>query len=103
MPWTQTPITLYEHPEHIFPTLKGDQIARFVAYGRLREVKSGQVLIEQGDQSFPFFLVSSGAMEVVRPTEKGEVAIRGPVRKRTIEHASAPGDRQGVAGASPVQ
>lgn len=72
---SQLKLTLYEHPEHIFPTLKEDQIARFSAHGKSREVQRGQILVEQGDQSAPFFLVISGEMEVVWPTAKGEQAI----------------------------
>ena len=69
---TNFQLTLYEHPEHIFPTLKADQIARFSACGKSREVQRGQILVEQGDQSAPFFLVISGEMEVGWPTAKGE-------------------------------
>jgi thioredoxin reductase (NADPH) len=68
-------LTLDEHREHIFPVLKADQIARFVACGRSYEVKPGQVLVEQGDQDVAFFVVISGEMEIAQPTEKGEEAI----------------------------
>ena len=68
-------LTLYEHPQHIFPTLTPTQIARVIPHGTSREVPSGQILVEQGDHEVPFLLVISGAMEVVRPGEQGEVSI----------------------------
>jgi thioredoxin reductase (NADPH) len=68
-------LTLHEDPEDIFPTLKEGQIARFAGHGRLREVQSGQVLVEQGDQRMPFYLVVSGELEVVQPTAMGEERI----------------------------
>jgi thioredoxin reductase (NADPH) len=68
-------LTLHERPEHIFPTLSAAQIARLSAHGKLREVQRGQVLIEQGDESVPFFVVTSGEMEVVQPTAQGEDAV----------------------------
>lgn len=72
---TNSQLTLREHPEDIFPTLKAAHIARFSTHGKSREVQRGEVLVEQGDQNVPFLLVISGEMEVVRPTAKGEEAI----------------------------
>src|SRR5260370_28286725 len=72
---TNPQLTLHEQPEHIFPTLQATQIARFSTHGKSRKVQRGQVLVEQGDQNAPFFLVISGEMEVVRPTATGEEAI----------------------------
>jgi thioredoxin reductase (NADPH) len=68
-------LTLFEHPEHIFPTLKAAHIARFAARGKPRKVGAGQILVEQGDPDVPFFLVVSGVMEAVRPTAEGENVV----------------------------
>jgi thioredoxin reductase (NADPH) len=68
-------LTLFEHPEQIFPTLTAAHIARFAARGKSRKVHAGQILVEQGDQDVPFFLVVSGVMEAVRPTAEGEDVI----------------------------
>jgi thioredoxin reductase (NADPH) len=65
-------LTLFEHPEHIFPTLTAAHIARFAARGKPRKVGAGQILVEQGDPDVPFFVVVSGVMEAVRPTVEGE-------------------------------
>jgi thioredoxin reductase (NADPH) len=68
-------LTLFEHPEHIFPTLTAAHIARFAARGKSRKVNAGQVLVEQGDQDVPFFLVVSGVMEAVQPAVEGDNVI----------------------------
>src|ERR1700676_613 len=65
-------LTQYERPEHIFPTLNATQIARISAHGKKRTVQAGEVLVEPGDSNFPFFLVTLGAMEILRPTCDGE-------------------------------
>src|ERR1700693_5871845 len=65
-------LTQYERPEHIFPTLNATQIARILAHGKKRAVRAGEVLVEPGDSNFSFFLVTLGAMEIMRPTCEGE-------------------------------
>jgi thioredoxin reductase (NADPH) len=66
--------------EQIFPELTPAQIARVAAHGRLRDVKPGEVLVEQGDSPVPFFVVVSGELEVVRPSGATEtlVTVHGP-------------------------
>ena len=46
---------------HLFPTLTREQIARVSRYGRTRDVARGEVLIDAGDRSVPFFVVTRGA------------------------------------------
>jgi thioredoxin reductase (NADPH) len=61
--------------EHLFPTLTPEQLARVARHGRARQVAQGEVLVEQGDASVPFFLVSSGEVEIVRPSPTGDMRI----------------------------
>jgi len=68
-------LSQYERPEHIFPTLSAAQIARVVAHGRKRTVRAGEVLAEPGDSNLPLFLVTLGALDVMRPTCEGEDPI----------------------------
>jgi thioredoxin reductase (NADPH) len=65
-------LTQFERPEHIFPTLTATQIARVSSHGKKRAVSAGEVLVEPGDSNFPFFLVTLGGMEIMRPTCEGE-------------------------------
>jgi thioredoxin reductase (NADPH) len=53
--------------EKIFPKLTPEQIRRIAAYGGTRSVQPGEVLIEQGDTSVPFFVVITAEVEIVRP------------------------------------
>ena len=57
--------------DEIFPTLSEAQIERVGSHGRRRRVTAGEVLIEQGDTAIPFFVILSGELEAVRPTELG--------------------------------
>ena len=46
----------------------------------MREVQAGEVLVEQGDSSVPFFVVVSGEIEIVRPSGGVEtlIIVHGP-------------------------
>jgi thioredoxin reductase (NADPH) len=66
--------------DHVFPTLTSAQIARIAAHGTVRSVQAGEVLIEEGRQEVPFFVVKAGQIEVVRRSNAGEaiVAVHRP-------------------------
>jgi thioredoxin reductase (NADPH) len=61
--------------EKIFPKLTPDQISRIEAHGHIRAVQSGEVLVEQGDTSVPFFVVITGELEIVRPFRSHETLV----------------------------
>src|SRR5262245_62962741 len=62
-------------PERVFPTLTPEQLSRIAAHGRRRSTSRGEVLVEVGDRTVPFFAVASGEVEVLRPTDSGETLI----------------------------
>jgi thioredoxin reductase (NADPH) len=64
----------------MFPTLTPAHVARIGSHGVVRRLGGGDVLIEAGDADFPFFVVTSGEIEVVRPSTFGDmlVAVHGP-------------------------
>jgi thioredoxin reductase (NADPH) len=66
--------------EKIFPKLTSAQIDRIAAHGRTRSVQPGEVLIEQGDISVPFFVVITGEVEILRPlgTRETLITVHGP-------------------------
>jgi len=68
------------HVEKIFPKLTPIQIDRIELHGRTRSVQSGEVLLEQGDTSVPFFVVITGEVEIVRPFGAHEtlITVHGP-------------------------
>jgi thioredoxin reductase (NADPH) len=61
--------------EKIFPKLTPAQVSRIAAHGHVRSVQSGEVLIEQGDKSVPFFVVITGEVEIVRPCGAHETLV----------------------------
>jgi thioredoxin reductase (NADPH) len=66
--------------ERIFPKLTPVQISRIAVHGRTRSVQPGEVLIEQGDTSVPFFVVITGEVEILRPlgTRETLITVHGP-------------------------
>jgi thioredoxin reductase (NADPH) len=65
-----------------FPVLTPAQIARIRPLGHLRNVHPGEILFKPDDARVPFFVLLSGAMEVVQPSLEGErpVAHHRPVQ-----------------------
>ncbi len=63
-----------------FPVLTPAQIDRIRPLARSRRVERGEILFEPNDTAVPFFVLLSGAMEIVQPTFEGErpVATHAP-------------------------
>jgi thioredoxin reductase (NADPH) len=53
-----------------FPTLTAAQIDRLRPYGKVRQVRAGEILFEPGESSMPFFVVLSGALDIIPPCPK---------------------------------
>jgi thioredoxin reductase (NADPH) len=68
------------HEALMFPTLTAAQMAQIAPHGRVRPIARGEVLIEAGAAVAPFFVVTAGALEVIRPAPSGDVlvAVHGP-------------------------
>ena len=66
--------------EQIFPILTAAQILRIAEHGSTRVMQRGEVLVEQGDSTVPFFVVIFGELQIVRPSGASEtlVAVHGP-------------------------
>jgi CRP-like cAMP-binding protein len=58
-----------------FPALTEEQIDRNRPLGRIRQVRSGDILIKPGDTVIPFYVLLSGHMEIVQPSLDGERMI----------------------------
>ena len=55
----------------IFPVLTPGQMARIRSCSELRKVQTGEILFEIGDADVSFFVLLSGAMEIVQPDVNG--------------------------------
>ncbi len=64
-----------ERPEATFPFLSKEQIARLGRYGTRRQVHRGELLFDQGTDKPAFFVIISGAVEIVRPNKGSEDLI----------------------------
>jgi thioredoxin reductase (NADPH) len=62
-------------PERLFPTLTPPQVSRIAAHGRRRPTSRGEVLVDVGSTTIPFFVVESGEIEAVRPADGTETLI----------------------------
>ena len=73
-------LTLASGVERMFPTLTPAQVERIAAHGHVRQIRPGEVLVQPGDQSVPFFVITAGGVEIVRPSSSNEtlVALYGP-------------------------
>src|SRR5580765_142799 len=72
--------TLTSGVERTFPTLTLEQVERIAVHGRVRQIRPGEVLVQPGDQIVPFFVVTAGGVEIVRPSSASEtlVVLYGP-------------------------
>ena len=62
-------------PERVFPTLTREHVSRIASHGRHRSTTRGEILVEIGDGAVPVFVVLSGELEAVQPTDTGETLI----------------------------
>src|SRR2546426_684613 len=73
------PLTLTSRVDQAFPMLTSAQIARIAVHGQVRHVQRGEVLLEAGEQTPRFFVVTAGHIAIVRPsgvTEELVVVLR---------------------------
>ncbi|MDE3110783.1 MAG: cyclic nucleotide-binding domain-containing protein, partial [Acidobacteriota bacterium] len=73
-------VSTFDPRTQTFPVLTPAQINRIRSLGRTREARKGEILFEPGDTNVPFYVLLSGAMEIVQPdlTGEREVATHGP-------------------------
>jgi thioredoxin reductase (NADPH) len=70
-----SPLTLSSGVERMFPILTPAQIKRIAGHGALRSIRSGEILIEAGAHVVPFFVITAGRVEVVRPSGNTETLV----------------------------
>ena len=70
-----SPLTLSSSAERMFPILTQAQVKRIAAHGVLRSIRPGEVLIEAGARGVPFFVITAGRVEAVRPSGKGDTLV----------------------------
>jgi thioredoxin reductase (NADPH) len=71
------PLTVSSRVEDVFPTLTPAQVTRVAAHGHVRQVQSGEVLVEAGELTTRFFVVKEGQVDIVRPSGAAEELVAG--------------------------
>jgi thioredoxin reductase (NADPH) len=61
--------------EAMFPVLTAAQLARFAAHGTRRPIARGDLLFEASEASAPFFVITAGEVEFVRPAGGTETLV----------------------------
>jgi thioredoxin reductase (NADPH) len=61
--------------EEMFPTLTAAQVKRIAVHGRVRQVQQGEVLVEAGEHSTQFFVLTTGQIEIILPLETTEELV----------------------------
>src|SRR6266581_9760238 len=74
------PLALTSRVDQVFPMLTPEQIARIAVHGQVRHVQRDEVLMEAGEQTPRFFVVTAGHIVIVRPSGVTEelVAVLRP-------------------------
>src|SRR6266852_7930279 len=90
------PLSIAPREDQLWPTLTPPQIARIVTHGSLRSLQPGDVVLEAGQQTFPWFVVTSGELVVLRPSCDGEQLIT------TYRAGSFSGELNMLAGRRPL-
>jgi thioredoxin reductase (NADPH) len=69
-----------DRAEHMFPALSTAQIARVAQHGRTRATTPGEILFDVGQTVVPFFVVTRGQVEIVRPSATAQtlITVHGP-------------------------
>src|SRR5688572_10759943 len=57
--------------DRLFPTLTPAQVARIGSHGRRRAIIKGDVLVEAGGRTLPFFVVVRGEIHILVPGTPG--------------------------------
>jgi thioredoxin reductase (NADPH) len=69
------PLSIAPRDDQLWPTLTPSQIARVAKHGSLRSLQPGDVVLEEGQPDYPFFVVTKGELAVVRASCDGEQLI----------------------------
>jgi thioredoxin reductase (NADPH) len=67
--------TNIERAAQTFPQLTPAQIDRIASVGERREIHAGEMLFDVGDQNTRFFVVLSGAVDILRPAGDSEEPV----------------------------
>ena len=71
-------------PERAAPTFDAEALAELAPFGEERAVEAGDILYRAGAESYDFFVVLEGAVDIIRPDLDGETLITTHVAGRFL-------------------
>ena len=71
-------------PDPAAPTLDAEALAELAPFGEERVVETGDVLYRAGDESYDFFVVLEGTVDIIRPDLEGETLITTHIAGRFL-------------------
>jgi thioredoxin reductase (NADPH) len=77
---TPTSAVHSDRAEHMFPALSPAQQARVAQHGHIRATTPDEILFDVGQTVVPFFVVTRGQVEIVRPAAAAQtlITVHGP-------------------------
>jgi thioredoxin reductase (NADPH) len=69
------PVIRPSRAEQMFPTLAAPHIARVAQHGRIRSTAPGEILFDAGQTVVPFFVITKGQIEIVRPANAADTVV----------------------------
>jgi thioredoxin reductase (NADPH) len=69
------PPSALDYKTQIFPKLTSAQIDRIRPWATPRHVEPGEILFKPGDQHVPFYVLLSGSLEIVQPSQPNQPVI----------------------------
>jgi thioredoxin reductase (NADPH) len=84
-------------PEGAFPTLEAEHVARLARHGRARSIARGEILVEAGQQTSSFFVVTAGQADIVQSEASGERLVASLGAGQFTGETSMLSGRRGLA------
>ncbi len=88
----------FDYKAQMFPTLTAAQIDRIRPWAKVRPVKAGEILFQPGDEHVPFFVLLSGSLEIVQPSQADQVIVTHVAGSFAGEITTMSGQRAFVLG-----
>src|SRR5208282_543932 len=74
-PLIRPPLSVLDANTQLFPHLTAAQVDRVRPYGKVREVKEGEILFQPGDTGIHFYVVLSGTLQIMQTEGTRETPV----------------------------
>ncbi len=88
----------FDYKAQMFPNLTSAQIDRIRPLAKVRQIQPGDILFKPGDEQVPFFVILSGSLEIVQPSQASQVIVTHTTGGFAGEITTMSGQRAFVLG-----